>query len=42
MEEPPRKSNLKLIAVGAATGLAYGLAVRYGAKVPPTIASLRS
>jgi hypothetical protein len=34
-DSPPRKINLKLIAWGAATGLAYGLAVRYGAQVLP-------
>jgi len=31
----PRKANLKLIASGAATGLVYGLALRYGAQVLP-------
>jgi len=35
MEELPPKSNLKSIALGAATGLAYGLAIRFGAKVFP-------
>jgi len=32
MAELPPKSNLTSIALGAATGLAYGLALRYGAK----------
>jgi hypothetical protein len=35
MAELPPKSNLTSIALGAATGLAYGLALRYGAKTFP-------
>lgn len=33
MDESPLKNNFLLIALGPATGLAYGLAVRYGAQV---------
>jgi hypothetical protein len=33
--EDSLKANLRVIALGAATGIVYGLAVRYGAKVFP-------
>ena len=39
-DSPPQKINLKLIAWGAVTGLAYGLAVRYGAQALPGKQSL--
>jgi hypothetical protein len=34
-DSPSRQTNLTLIAWGAATGLVYGLAIRYGAQILP-------
>ena len=32
MDEPTTGRNIKIVAAGAAVGLAYGLAVRYGSR----------